>query len=275
MITDTGSVRLIDFGLSKASRGNRNLTTVAGTPYYMAPEVLEGNYGAKADIWSLGVLMYTLVSGYLPFQGQTSAEVFRKIKEAEFRFNHVEFDSVSSECKDLITKLLVANPKKRISGKDALSHPWFKKALNKGSSDQKIGTPISDDVINRLRSFKGVSKFKRAAMNIMVKMASENEVKELSAQFQAIDEDGTGMILASELAEVLKKKQLSMSTKEIQEMIQEVDYHGNGKINYSEFLSATINVRTFMTEQKMQAIFQQFDTDNSGQITKENIYFAM
>ena len=83
------------------------------------------------------------------------------------------------------------------------------------------------------------------------------------------------MILASELAEVLKKKQLSMSTKEIQEMIQEVDYHGNGKINYSEFLSATINVRTFMTEQKMQAIFQQFDTDNSGKITQENIYFAM
>jgi len=83
------------------------------------------------------------------------------------------------------------------------------------------------------------------------------------------------MILASELAEVLKKKQLSMSTKEINEMINEVDYHGNGKINYSEFLSATIDVRSFMTEQKMQAIFQQFDTDNSGKITKENIYFAM
>ena len=67
MITDSGSVRLIDFGLSKARKGNSNLTTVAGTPYYMAPEVLEGNYGSKADIWSLGVLMYTLVSGYLPF----------------------------------------------------------------------------------------------------------------------------------------------------------------------------------------------------------------
>ena len=67
MITESGSVRLIDFGLSKASKNNRNLTTVAGTPYYMAPEVLEGNYGDKADIWSLGVLMYTLVSGYLPF----------------------------------------------------------------------------------------------------------------------------------------------------------------------------------------------------------------
>ena len=135
MITDSGSVRLIDFGLSKASRSNKNLTTVAGTPYYMAPEVLEGNYAAKADIWSLGVLMYTLVSGYLPFQGSTSAEVFRKIKEAEYHFNHVEFDSVSGECKDLITKLLVANPKKRLTGKEALGHPWFKKILREGSNE--------------------------------------------------------------------------------------------------------------------------------------------
>jgi calcium-dependent protein kinase len=67
MITDTDTVRLIDFGLSKAAQNKKQLTTVAGTPYYMAPEVLEGSYSAKADIWSLGVLLYTLVSGYLPF----------------------------------------------------------------------------------------------------------------------------------------------------------------------------------------------------------------
>lgn len=120
MITDQNEIKLIDFGLSKANKGNRNLTTIAGTPYYMAPEVLYGNYGAKADIWSLGVLMYTLISGYLPFQAKTSAEVFRKIKEAEYHFNHVEFDSVSNECRDLISKLLVANPKMRLSGKEAL-----------------------------------------------------------------------------------------------------------------------------------------------------------
>lgn len=66
MISNSGTVRLIDFGLSKASK-KKNLTTIAGTPYYMAPEVLSGNYKEKADIWSLGVLLYTLVSGYLPF----------------------------------------------------------------------------------------------------------------------------------------------------------------------------------------------------------------
>ena len=112
-------------------------------------------------------------------------------------------------------------------------------------------------------------------MNILVKMASEEEVKELRAQFQAIDTDGTGLILASELAAIVQKKDLNLSKGDIQEMIAEVDYHGNGKINYSEFLSATIDVRTFLTKQKMQAIFQQFDTDNSGKITAENIYLAM
>ena len=66
MINDADTVRLIDFGLSKASK-KRNLSTIAGTPYYMAPEVLQGSYSTKADIWSLGVLLYTLVSGYLPF----------------------------------------------------------------------------------------------------------------------------------------------------------------------------------------------------------------
>ena len=109
MITSEETVRLIDFGLSKASKSGKTLSTVAGTPYYMAPEVLEGAYSKKADIWSLGVLLYTLVSGYLPFQGGNAAEVFRKIKEAEFHFNHKEFESVSDECKDLIRKLLVIN----------------------------------------------------------------------------------------------------------------------------------------------------------------------
>ena len=65
MITEENTVRLIDFGLAAASQAK--LTAVAGTPYYMAPEVIKGKYGAQSDLWSLGVVLYTLVSGYLPF----------------------------------------------------------------------------------------------------------------------------------------------------------------------------------------------------------------
>ena len=92
MITRGNDVKLIDFGLSKNSGiTHGSMHTIAGTPYYMAPEVLKGSYNEKADMWSLGVLLYTLVSGYLPFQGKNSAEVFKKIKEGDYSFKHREF----------------------------------------------------------------------------------------------------------------------------------------------------------------------------------------
>ena len=67
MITDTNQVRLIDFGLSMIKQKRKLIHERAGTAYYMAPEVLNGNYNEKADLWSLGVLLYTLVCGYMPF----------------------------------------------------------------------------------------------------------------------------------------------------------------------------------------------------------------
>ena len=108
MITKDNSVRLIDFGLSKASHNQKKLETVAGTPYYMAPEVLNGGHGKKADLWSLGVVLYTMISGLLPFQGNDH-EVFRKIKDGEYHFNHNEFNLISECCKDLIRSLLTVD----------------------------------------------------------------------------------------------------------------------------------------------------------------------
>ncbi len=69
MLTSKDEIKLIDFGLSKRHAKGQQLKTIAGTPYYMAPEVLEGNYNDKCDSWSMGVLLYVFMSGYLPFQG--------------------------------------------------------------------------------------------------------------------------------------------------------------------------------------------------------------
>jgi calcium-dependent protein kinase len=80
MLDSTGEIKLIDFGLSKKQKdGKKMLKTVLGTPYYMAPEVLDGKYDSKCDIWALGVLLYVFMSGYLPFQGENRADVFYKI----------------------------------------------------------------------------------------------------------------------------------------------------------------------------------------------------
>lgn len=71
MVTKNNELKLIDFGLSKRSNSGKKLKTIAGTPYYMAPEIMNGdNYNSKVDIWSLGVILYVFMSGYLPFQGE-------------------------------------------------------------------------------------------------------------------------------------------------------------------------------------------------------------
>ena len=94
----------------------------------MAPEVVNGEaYGIKADMWSIGVLLYIMMSGYLPFNGKTTEKVFERIRVGKVNFDHLEFNSVSKEGKELICKLLVVDPRKRISAFELIFDPWVKK----------------------------------------------------------------------------------------------------------------------------------------------------
>ena len=126
MIGRDGEIKLIDFGLSRRVNDKHStMSTIAGTPFYMAPEVLDGEYDSSCDIWSLGVLLYVLVSGYLPFQGENKQQVFKKIQKGEFDFHYKEFKKVSDECKSLIQRMLIVDYRKRVKGAEALKDPWF------------------------------------------------------------------------------------------------------------------------------------------------------
>jgi len=119
-------IKLADFGLSKVYNGEA-LQTACGTPYYVAPEILvsEG-YDHKIDTWAAGVLLYVLLSGRLPFSGDTDVELFRAIMETELVWKKPQFDTVSEEAKDLITKLVTKDPKQRYDASQALEHPFLK-----------------------------------------------------------------------------------------------------------------------------------------------------
>lgn len=78
------------------------MNTLAGTPYFISPEVLKGRYGKECDMWSLGVLLYLLLSGDFPFDGPNRADVFDKISKGTFTFSNRAWRTVSDEAKDLI-----------------------------------------------------------------------------------------------------------------------------------------------------------------------------
>ena len=114
--------------------------TIVGTPYYVAPEVLKGNYDFSCDVWSLGVILYIMLCGYPPFEGDNNKEIFKRVLQQKLEFDPEDWDIISDEAKDLISKMLVKEPTKRITVIDCLNHPWFEIAQggDKPSFDKKI-----------------------------------------------------------------------------------------------------------------------------------------
>jgi len=120
-------IKIIDFGLSR--QFNKDATkhmSVVGTPLYVAPEIIgEKNYEKECDCWSLGVIMYILLSGREPFYAKTLQEVYSKIKNGRYDFTDECWEQVTEQAKDLIRNLLQTDPKKRFTCEQALKHPWF------------------------------------------------------------------------------------------------------------------------------------------------------
>lgn len=120
------TVKIADFGLSKDFVGDSVMSTCCGSPSYVAPEILEqGEYSNACDIWSIGVILYVLLSGYLPFYGNTQEELFDKILTASFSFNNKCWNDISDQAKDLVSKMLTLAPEDRPPAEECLKHPWF------------------------------------------------------------------------------------------------------------------------------------------------------
>ncbi|XP_071587751.1 calcium/calmodulin-dependent protein kinase type IV isoform X1 [Heliangelus exortis] len=119
-------LKIADFGLSKIVEDQVTMKTVCGTPGYCAPEILRGcAYGPEVDMWSLGIITYILLCGFEPFYDERGDQyMFKRILNCEYDFVSPWWDDVSLNAKDLVKKLIVLDPKKRLTTLQALQHPW-------------------------------------------------------------------------------------------------------------------------------------------------------
>ncbi len=290
-ISQEAELKIIDFGLSnmlkteetslKRKSAEITLHTKVGTPNYVAPEILKGEYTISCDVWSLGIITYLLLCGNPPFCSETEEGLYRKIEKGLVEFKEKEWDKISVKAKDLLMKCLKSNPKKRITAEQALKHPWFADlqrksflVVNKGNEPDSP-VLVSKAILNNLQKNKFKNKLKREVLKIFVNRLNEREIITLKNAFQTIDEEQRGEISCEKLMEVMKFNGLEHSEAEMREMIKNIkggiETSKNVYLNYTEFISATLDFKTHLDRQKLWNLFKYFDTKNKNYITADDL----
>lgn len=124
-----GQVKIADFGLSKVI-WDEQTRTPCGTVGYTAPEIVnDKRYSMSVDMWALGCVLYTLLCGFPPFYDESISVLTEKVARGRYTFLSPWWDGISGEAKDLITKLLCVDPKKRYTIDQFLEHPWINKQV--------------------------------------------------------------------------------------------------------------------------------------------------
>ena len=143
--TENAIIKVSDFGLARFVDSETLATTTCGTPGYVAPEILEQQpYDQPCDFWSVGVVLFILLSGSPPFYDEDNFQLFEKIKACKYDFSASSWSLVSDEAKDFISKLLVADPKQRLQGQAIMEHPWIKGELKSKGNDASILEKMRD-----------------------------------------------------------------------------------------------------------------------------------
>ena len=263
-------IKLIDFGTSITIKG-KNLTQELGTIYYIAPEVFMNNYNEKADIWSCGIILYTMLCGHPPFCGNKENTIKSKILHSKLVFPSKEFKTVSKEAIEYIKKLLSYNPEDRPSAEEALNNKWLKSMISHGNNK------LSEYIISNLIKFRTTLGLQKATVSFLTNQISINEeIKKLKEEFDKIDVDKDGEISKDELINCLESIYPSQeAVLRANAIFKEIDFNNDGSINFSEFLTVNIQKEKLLNEETLDKAFRMFDLDGNGYITIEELKKTM
>jgi calcium-dependent protein kinase len=186
LLDSEGDLRLIDFGLSSNYFPAQKMTKIVGTPYYMAPEVLTGEYGPECDLWSIGVIMHVMLLGRLPFSGETQLKILQKVKNGKFLTNSKEFQNLSSDARQLLKGLLIKDPGKRLNCAEAISCSWFD-AIRQNNL-------VPNNILNSLNNIQEISYFKLHILASCIPLLPLSELYQYKKYFSNLDTLKNGAI---------------------------------------------------------------------------------
>ena len=269
------TIKVIDFGTSGKIKKGQKGKDVIGTPFYIAPEVLNNKYDEKCDLWSCGVILYMMLSSEPPFDGDDDNEIYNKILTTDVQFNQQEWENISDDAKDLIKKLLTKNYKDRLSAVESLQHPWIQNIDNQKINFISIET--LNQIVTNLYRYSAVQILQQASIAFIVhNLISREMTKELRKCFIQFDTNGDGRLDKKELINGLKMVDTKNDLEqEVDRVMKIIDVDGNGFIEYEEFLRASLDKNKILTSENVHIVFQLFDINKTGTISPNELKKVM
>lgn len=279
--SDRSPLKIMDFGLSSVEDFTDPIVALFGSIDYVSPEALsQCQVTAASDMWSLGVIMYILLSGYPPFHAKSNREKQQRILAGDFSFDDLTWKKISSSAKELISRLLSVETYKRPSAEELLKHPWV------------IGDCAKDDimdaeVVSRLQSFNARKKFRAAAIasvwssKVLLRTKklrnllgshdlTPEELENLHVHFKRICANGDKATL-SEFEEVLKAIKMDSLIPFVPRVFDLFDNNRDGTVDMREIICGLSSLRNSRGDEAIRICFQMYDVDRSGCISKEEL----
>jgi len=256
-------IKVIDFGMSKRFDSKHFMSEKVGTAYYISPEVLNGKYDEKCDIWSAGVILYIIICGYPCFNGDDDDEIFAAIQKGKINFPSPEWDNISNDAKELIKKMC-CSPNKRLTAEQVLNETWVK------DNAPNAGKALLPMKIDGFKNYSNSNKLRKAVLTYIASRLSEEEIKKIKAIFETIDTDNDGKLSLEELKKAVSLTD-GMKIEYIEQLFKSIDTDNSGNIEYTEFISASIEKNVYLNEEKLKEAFKLFDVDGSGKISRAEI----
>ncbi|KAF8104516.1 hypothetical protein N665_0171s0022 [Sinapis alba] len=265
-------LKATDFGLSDFIKPGKRFHDIVGSAYYVAPEVLKRRSGPESDVWSIGVITYILLCGRRPFWDRTEDGIFKEVLRNKPDFRRKPWSTISDSAKDFVKKLLVKDPRARLTAAQALSHAWVREGGN------ATDIPVDISVLNNLRQFVRYSRLKQFALRALASTLDEAEISDLRDQFDAIDVDKNGVISLEEMRQALAKDlPWKLKDSRVAEILQAIDSNTDGLVDFTEFVAAALHVHQLEEHDsekwqlRSRAAFEKFDIDKDGYITPEEL----
>jgi calcium-dependent protein kinase len=239
-----------------------------GSPYYMSPEIINGHFCPKTDVWAVGVILFLMITGKYPFDNEPRADIFENIVKKPVDVKLLKKSNCTNEAIDLIQKLLEKEIDDRLSASEALEHSWFDKfELNNNECFS-----LTMDTIETLRDFSNKTTFQKEVLFFIAKITEEDEIKKLRQMFEEMDTVNTGYLTKEEMKDAIESKKIKISHNDLERIWDGLDFHKTGKVNYTEFLAGMISGLMKDKEEKLQSAFNFFEnTEDEGYISYSSL----